>query len=66
MRRYEPVTDMCPSSICEPPPRQPLSQALEDACVVYGHRVLPSAVRDELPTIDDSWGAYGARGRRLD
>ena len=43
-----------------PPPRQPLSQAIEDASVVYGHRVLPSALRDELPAIDNSWGAYGA------
>ena len=46
--------------MCAPPPRQPLGQALEDASIVYGHRVLPSALRDELPAIDNSWGAYGA------
>lgn len=57
---YESVTDMCPDTVCEPPPRQPLSQALEDASVVYGHRVLPGSLRDELPAIDNSWGAYGA------
>jgi Sulfatase len=60
VRRYESVTDMCPSTVCAPPPRQPLTQAIEDASVVYGHRVLPSSLRDELPAIDNSWGAYGA------
>jgi Sulfatase len=64
VRRYESVTDMCPPSVCEPPPRQPLSQAIEDASVVYGHRVLPSAFRDGLPAIDNSWGAYGAQDDR--
>ena len=58
--RYESVTDMCPPSICEPPPQQPLRQALEDASIVYGHRVLPSDLRDGLPAIDQSWGNYGA------
>ncbi len=61
VRRYESVTDMCPTDVCAPPPRQPLSQAIEDASVVYGHRVLPSSLRDELPSIDNSWGAYGAQ-----
>ncbi len=64
VRRYESVTDMCPPSVCDPPPRQPLSQAIEDASVVYGHRVLPSSLRDELPAIDNSWGAYGAQDDR--
>ena len=58
--RYEAVTDMCPPSICAPPPRRSLLQALDDASVVYGHRVLPSAVRDELPSIDEAWGEFGA------
>jgi hypothetical protein len=60
VHRYESVTDLCPPTVCEPPPRQPLSQAIEDASVVYGHRVLPGALRDDLPAIDNSWGAYGA------
>ena len=59
IERYESVTDLCPPSICEPPPQQPLTQALEDASIVYGHRVLPSPLRDELPAIDQSWGAFG-------
>ncbi len=57
---------MCPPSVCEPPPRQPLSQAIEDASVVYGHRVLPSSLRDDLPAIDNSWGAYGAEDDAAD
>jgi hypothetical protein len=62
VHRYESVTDLCPSSLCEAPPHQPLSQAIEDACVVYGHRLLPSSLRDELPPIDSSWGDYGSQG----
>ncbi len=60
VRRYESVTDMCPPEVCAPPPRQPLGQAFEDASIVYGHRVLPGALRDDLPAIDNSWGSYGA------
>jgi hypothetical protein len=62
--RYESVTSLCPSALCEPPPRRALTQALEDASIVYGHRVLPAAWRDELPPIDNSWGAYGAQDDR--
>ena len=28
---------------------------------MYGHRLLPGALRDGLPAIDNSWGAYGAQ-----
>ncbi len=66
VHRYESVTDLCPPTVCEPPPRQPLSQAIEDASVVYGHRVLPEALRDDLPAIDNSWGAYGAEDDAAD
>ncbi len=59
--RYESVTNMCSPAICEPPPRQPLRQAIEDASVVYGHRVLPATLRADLPPIDNSWGSYGAQ-----
>jgi Sulfatase len=60
VHRYEAVTDLCPPDICAPPPRQPLRQALEDASIVYGHRILPRELRDGLPAIDRSWGAYGS------
>ena len=41
-----------------------MSQAFSDASIVYGHRVLPSSLRDHLPPIDNSWGAYGAEARQ--
>ena len=60
--RYEIVSDMCPPTICAPPPRQSLRQALEDATVVYGHRMLPADLRGSLPDISQSWGGYGSDG----
>ncbi len=60
VHRYEAVTDLCPPDICLAQPRQPLRQALQDASIVYGHRVLPEELRDGLPAIDRSWGAYGS------
>lgn len=56
--RYESVTDMCPPSVCEPPPAGSLEQALRDGAVVYGHQVLPDPLADDLPSIDHSWGGY--------
>jgi hypothetical protein len=58
---YESVTSLCPPDICADTAPLPLTQALEDASIVYGHRVLPGALRDGLPPIDNSWGAYGAQ-----
>src|SRR6266508_4102042 len=46
--RYESVTDLCPSTICEDPAHQSIFRALKDASIVYGHRVLPGALRDGL------------------
>ena len=59
LNRYEAITDLCPPQICEPPPAESLSQALSDASVLYGHRVLPAALRDSLPSIDGQWGDFG-------
>ncbi len=59
VERYEAFTDMCPPKACEEQPSQPLSQALEDAFTVYEHRVLPPGLREDLPRIDDAWGAFG-------
>jgi hypothetical protein len=60
IHRVEPITDLCPDALCPERERAAMSQALSDASIVYGHRVLPSALRDHLPPIDNSWGAYGA------
>jgi hypothetical protein len=59
VHRHELVTDLCPPDLCTPPPAQPLSQAVEDVAVVYGHRALPPALRDDLPAIDHAWGGFG-------
>jgi hypothetical protein len=60
VHRYEAVTDLCPADICVAQPHQPLRQALHDASIVYGHRILPVELRNDLPAIDRSWGAYGS------
>jgi sulfatase-like protein len=49
VRRYEPVTDLCPPSVC----------AIEDASPVSCSHVLPTSVRDEVPDLDDSSGSSG-------
>jgi hypothetical protein len=60
IHRVEPITDLCPGELCAERDQAALSQALSDASIVYGHRVLPSSLRDHLAPIDNSWGAYGA------
>jgi hypothetical protein len=57
---YEPITSLCPESICDPPPHAPFRRVLIDSGIVYGHRILPSSLRDRLPRIDNTWGAYGS------
>ncbi|HEX6423488.1 MAG TPA: sulfatase-like hydrolase/transferase [Acidimicrobiales bacterium] len=59
VNRYESVTDMCPPSVCDPPPAGSLRDALRDGAVVYGHQVLPDAWTGRLPAIDHSWGGFG-------
>jgi len=56
---YEPVTQLCPEDQCGAEPSRPLRQALSDAWVVYRHRVLPEALREGLPPIDQGWGNFG-------
>lgn len=57
--RYELVTDMCPEDVCDPPPPEPLRQLVDDASVVYRHRVLPPDLRHGLPPVDTGWGNFG-------
>jgi hypothetical protein len=59
VHRYEAITDLCPPSLCEAQPPEPLDRALRDAAVVYGHRVLPTGLRGGLPAIDQGWGGFG-------
>lgn len=62
IRRYEVVTDMCPPSQCPRAEASPLTRALADAAVAYGHRALPDELSDDLAPIDVSWGNFGEDG----
>jgi hypothetical protein len=59
VNRYELVTDMVPPEVAEPAPAQPMTQLLDDASIVYRHRVLPPSLRDRLPPLDTGWGDFG-------
>ena len=63
---YESVTSLCPRNVCASSyptdlerlylPR--LKGFLKDASVVFGHRVLPSNGRKNLPSVGESWGGF--------
>jgi hypothetical protein len=67
VERYEALTDLCPRDTCAERGGKPLRAAIEDSLVVYGHRVLPPRLREELAPIDDAWGDFGGgvRGARV-
>ena len=58
VNRYEVITDLCPPDACGRPPAEPLSQALDDAALVYRHRVFPESWRAGLPPVDEGWGQF--------
>jgi hypothetical protein len=61
MHVIEWVADLCPDEVCEDyagraPAR--FTSLLQDVAVVYGHLTLPSRVRDDLPSIGNSWKGF--------
>jgi Sulfatase len=58
VHRYERITNLCPPDACGRSPAQPLAQALNDAKLVYQHRVLPARLRERLPAVDQAWGQF--------
>jgi hypothetical protein len=61
MHVIEWVAELCPEDVCpEFAGRAParFSSLLKDVGVVYGHLTLPVAVRDQLPSIDNSWKGF--------
>ena len=63
---FEGVTDLCPDVVCIPD-EQHLSVssfvddvrgALGDAGVVFGHLTLPASLREDLPTLGQSWAGF--------
>ena len=63
----EPVTSLCPSSVCSRAGTQStgvdatrMKNFFRDASYVYGQRVLPPVIRKKVPSIDGTWGGFGA------
>ena len=63
----EPVTSLCPHSVCGGKSSSATSFSasrlktfLRDASYVYGQRVLPPVLRKYVPSIEGTWGGFGA------
>ena len=63
----EPVTSLCPHSVCGGKSGAALSFSagrlktfLRDAAFVYGQRVFPLVLRKYVPSIEGTWGGFGA------
>lgn len=63
----EPVTSLCPKNVCEKADSKNASfeygrfkKFLRDASYVYGQRVLPPVLRSHIPSIEGTWGGFGA------
>ena len=64
---YEAFSLLCPPAVCEaPPPAGPaerLAAVADDLGVVYGHLLLPPALRTGLPEVDQTWTGFRDRRR---
>jgi hypothetical protein len=67
VRGVEPVTSLCPVSMCTPPGGEVSSldaarfaRFVRDAAYVYGQRVLPPTLRKKIPSTDGAWGGFNA------
>lgn len=63
----QPITDLCPPSICEtvedvPGFQSRMRSLASDVWVVYRHQVLPDELTDDLPRIDQGWGGFTVAG----
>lgn len=63
----EPVTNLCPPSLCKNKLKDSavsgthrFVQFLRDATYVLGHRIFPKFIRRHIPSIEGSWGGFGA------
>ena len=63
----EPVTSLCPQSVCHTHTGSSFHfdarryvKFVRDAGYVYGHRVLPPMARKRIPSIEGTWGGFGA------
>jgi Sulfatase len=64
----EAVTRLCPDDLCPRGTAERFGPRLrslaDDVSVVYGHEVLPDALRDRLPSISGVWGDFGDQSER--
>ena len=64
---YEAFSILCPPAVCDqPPPVGPgerLAAVADDLGVVYGHLLLPPALRTGLPEVDQTWTGFRDRRR---
>lgn len=67
VRGVEPVTSLCPDTLCAPANRvndsidaRRFLRFIRDASFVYGQRVLPPSARKSLPSTDGAWGGFNA------
>ena len=63
----EPVTSLCPQSVCANKTKESSTFSIErfrgfvrDAIFVYGQRVLPPVLREHIPSVEGTWGGFGA------
>lgn len=63
----EPVTSLCPKNVCQTASVSNgnfqygrFKKFLRDASYVYGQRVLPPVLRRHIPSIEGTWGGFGA------
>ena len=63
MNVAEPVTSVCPESLCGERARPPASERLDglasDLRIVYEHLLLPDSMEDSLPAVDETFGGFG-------
>ena len=68
----EPITSLCPHSVCGGKSAATASFSasrlrtfLRDASYVYGQRVLPPILRRYVPSIEGTWGGFGAAANKF-
>lgn len=63
MNVAEPVTSVCPESLCGEEARPPASERLDslasDLRIVYEHLLLPESMESSLPAVDEAFAGFG-------
>lgn len=66
MNVAEPVTSVCPESLCGEKARPPASDRLDslasDLRIVYEHLLLPESMQGSLPAVDETFSGFGNSG----